>query len=156
MGAGALAVATGVLASRGDIGRLGLQVGIVGLLLLAGALLWKPALLGPAMVGVAVPAAIAAVGEGSSALALVLAAALLVLTGELAGWSYDRRSVVAESGAVTTGRVTSLAALAGGSAVVSGGVLAMSELPAPGGALPVIAGTVAALTVVALAALRRW
>ena len=154
--AGALAVMAGVLAAPGDLMQLAAETGVVGWLALAAALLWKPVLLTPAMVALALPAAIAAVGDRRSAAALMLAAALLVLTGELAGWSYDRRSVVPEAAAVTTWRVTSVTSLAGGAAVVSGGVLAVSDLPAPGGALPVVAGTVAALTVVALAALRRW
>ncbi len=154
--AAALAVVTGVLAAPGDLDRLAIQVGVVGWLLLAGAVLWKPLLLAPAMVGVAVPVAIAAVDTGRSTAAVVLAATLLVVTGELAGWSYDRRSVVPEAGAVVTWRLTSLAVVAGGAAVVSAGVLAVGELPAPGGALPVVAGTIAALAVVALAALRRW
>jgi hypothetical protein len=40
--------------------------------------------------------------------------------------------------------------------LVTGGVLAVSALPAPGGVLPLLAGAAAAVAIVALAAVRRW
>lgn len=81
---------------------------------------------------------------------------LLVVTGELAGWAIDRRSIVPESRSVTARRASTVAGVALGSAAMCAGVLAAAGLPAPGGVLPVAAGTAAAVGVLALAALRRW
>jgi hypothetical protein len=152
----ALAVVSGVVAEPGHLVRVGLQLGVIGWVLLAATLLWRAVLLAPAMVGLALPVAVAALGRTDATGAIVVATTLLVVTGELAGWSLDRRSVVPESGAVTARRASSTAGVALGSAAVCAGVLAAAGLPAPGGALPVIAGTLAALAVLALAALRRW
>jgi hypothetical protein len=152
----AAAVAAGVVAGPGRLAQLAVQLGIIGWVMLAAALVWRPVVLVPAMVGLAFPTAIAALDGHSGTGALVGATTLLVVTGELAGWAIDRRSVVPESRAVTARRAATLAGVTGGAAVVSAGVLAAAGLPAPGGALPVVAGTVAALAVVALAALRRW
>jgi hypothetical protein len=152
----ALAVAAGTVASPARFAPLAIQLGGLGWVLLAATLIWRPGLLVGAMVGLAGPAAIAAIDGHAGTGAIVVATTLLVVTGELAGWSIDRRSVVPESRAVTARRATAIAGVAGGSAVVSAGVLAAAGLPAPGGALPVAAGTAAALAVVALAALRRW
>jgi hypothetical protein len=154
--AAATAVVVGVVAEPGHLVRLGFQLGVLGWLLLGATLLWRPVLLAPAMVGVAFPAAIAALGRTDATGAIVVATMLLVVTGELAGWAIDRRSIVPESRAVTARRVSALAGVAVGSAAMCGGVLAAAGLPAPGGVLPVVAGTAAAVGVLALAALRRW
>ena len=153
---GVAAIAAGVAAGPARLAQPGIELGVVAIGLLGGAVIWRPALLTAAMIGVAAPTAIAALDGHATTVGLVVATALLVATGEAAGWAIDRRSIVPEGRAVTARRATSLAAVAGGSAVVSGGVLAAGSLPAPGGALPVVAGTVAALAVLALAALRRW
>ena len=151
-----IALVAGALAGPPKLLPLSIQLGIIGWVVLAAALLWQPVLLAPAMVGVALPTAIAALDGDRTAATIAVTTMLLVVTGELAGWSIDRRSVVPEGRAIVTRRATTLAGVAVGSVVLSGGVLGAGDLPAPGGALPVIAGTVAALAVVALAALRRW
>jgi hypothetical protein len=152
----ASALVAGVVAEPGHLVRLGVQLGILGWLLLGAALLWRPVLLAPAMVGLALPAAIAALGRTDATGAIVVATMLLVVTGELAGWAIDRRSIVPESRAVTARRLSGVAGVTVGSAALCAGVLAAAGLPAPGGVLPVAAGTVAAVGVLALAALRRW
>ncbi len=152
----ALAAAAGVTATPGRLAPLAIQLGGAGWLVLVATLVWRPVLLVGAMVGLAWPIAIAAIDGHAATGAIVVATTLLVVTGELAGWAIDRRSIVPESKAVAARRATALAGVAGGSAVVSAGVLAAAGLPAPGGALPVAAGTAAALAVIALAALRRW
>jgi hypothetical protein len=152
----ALAVVAGVTASPGGLAPLAIQLGGAGWVLLVATLVWRPVLLVGAMVGLAWPTAIAAIDGHAGTGAIVAATTLLVVTGELAGWSIDRRSVVPEARAVTARRATTVAGVGAGSAVVSAGVLAAAGLPAPGGALPVAAGTAAALAVLALAALRRW
>jgi hypothetical protein len=152
----ACAVVAGVVAEPDHLVRVGIQVGVVGWLALAATLLWWPVLLAPAMVGAALPVAIAALGRTDASGAVVVATTLLVVTGELAGWSLDRRSAVPEDRAVAARRAATLAGVALGSAAMCAGVLAAAGLPAPGGALPVAAGTAAALAVLALAALRRW
>ena len=150
------AVVAGVVAEPGHLVRLGIQLGVIGWLLLGATLLWRPVLLAPAMVGLAFPAAIAAFGRTDATGAIVVATMLLVVTGELAGWAIDRRSIVPESRTVTARRASTVAGVAIGSAAMCAGVLAAAGLPAPGGVLPVAAGTAAAVGVLALAALRRW
>jgi hypothetical protein len=86
----------------------------------------------------------------------VAAAGLLLATGELAGWSIDLRSVAPEGRAVTRDRVATTVLLAVGAAVVAAGVLAASDLPAPGGVLPELVGLGALLAVISFAALRKW
>jgi hypothetical protein len=152
----AAAVAAGGAASPARLTQPGVELGVLGGILLGAAMLWRPVLLTPAMVGVAAPTVLAALDGHSATFGLVTATTLLVATGEVAGWAIDRRSIVPEGRAVTARRATTTAATAGGAAVVSGGVLAAGGLPAPGGALPVVAGTLATLAVLALAALRRW
>jgi hypothetical protein len=153
---GVAAIAAGVAAGPATLASAGIELGIVGGLLLGGAVLWRPVLLTPAMIGVAAPTALTALDGHGATLGLVVATTLLVATGEMAGWAIDRRSIVPEGRPVTVRRGTTVAAVTGGAAVVSGGVLAAGSLPAPGGALPVVAGTFATLAVLALAALRRW
>jgi hypothetical protein len=152
----AAAVTVGAVACNPDARQLAIEVGVVGGVVLAGALFWRPVLLTPALIALAIPAALTLDHRSGTAGVVVPAAALLVATGELAGWSFDRRSVVPEGAGATANRALTTAALTGGSGLVAASVLTLSALPAPSGPVPVLAGAGAALAVVALAALRRW
>jgi hypothetical protein len=156
-----LAVAIAYLALSAAAGStevrfLVLEVGAVGWVLLALSVLWRPPLLTPALLVLAVPAVVLLVTHSDQKALVIALAPLLVATGELAGWSFDLRSVVAESAAVAARRLIDVAILTAGAAGVAGAVLAVSALPAPGGILPLVAGAGATLTVVALATVRRW
>jgi hypothetical protein len=151
-----LDVAVAVAAAAPDVRTLAVEAGVLGWVLLGVALLWQGAVLTPALVGLGLPAALLVVQHQHTVAMIVPAAALLVATGELAGWSLDRRSVVPEASAVTARRLAATAGLTAGAAAVAGAVLALSGLPAPGGALPLVVGVTAAVAIVALAVLRRW
>ena len=153
---GALTVAVAVVAAAPDVRALAVEAGVAGWVLLGVALAWRGVALTPAMVGLALPAALLVVHHHDTAAVIVPAAALLVATGELAGWSLDRRSVVPDAPALVARRLATTAGLTAGAAVVAGAVLAISGLPAPGGVLPLLAGVTAAVAVMALAAVRRW
>jgi hypothetical protein len=153
---GALTVAVAAAAAAPDVRTLALEAGVLGWILLAAAVAWRGVVLTPAMVGLGVPAALLVVQHHNTAPMIVPAAALLVATGELAGWSLDRRSVVPEAPALVARRLAATAGLTAGAALVTGGVLAVSALPAPGGIIPLLAGATAAVAIVALAAVRRW
>jgi hypothetical protein len=153
---GALTVAVAAAAAAPDVRTLAIEAGVLGWALLAVALGWRGAVLTPAMVGLGVPAALLVVQHQDTAPMIVPAAALLVATGELAGWSLDRRSVVPEAPALLARRLATTATMTAGAAAVAGAVLAVSALPAPGGVLPLLAGATAAVAIVALAAVRRW
>jgi hypothetical protein len=153
---GGLTVAVAALAASSAVRPIVVEAGVAGWVLLAAALAWRAALLTPAMVGLGLAAALLVARRTDTAAAIVPAAALLVATGELAGWSFDLRSVVPESAVLTARRLASTAALTFGSAAGAGAVLALSGLPAPSGLLPLVVGASAAVANVALAALRRW
>jgi hypothetical protein len=152
----ALEVGLAVAAAAPDVRTGAIEAGVIGWLLLGVALLWRGTVLAPALVGLGLPAALLVVQHQQTAAMIVPAAALLVATGELAGWSLDQRSVVPEAPAVTARRLATTAGLTAGAAAVAGAVLALSGLPAPGGAHPLVVGVTAAVAIVALAALRRW
>jgi hypothetical protein len=132
------------------------EVGVLGWLLLAVAVAWRGIALTPALVGLGIPAALLVVHHQDTAPMIVPAAALLVATGELAGWSLERRSVVREAPVLVARQLASTAGLTAGAAAVTAGVLAVSGLPAPGGILPLLTGAAAIVAIVGLAALRRW
>ncbi|HKA02706.1 MAG TPA: hypothetical protein VKD67_00205 [Acidimicrobiales bacterium] len=152
----AVTVAVAGAAAAPDVRALAIEAGVLGWVLLGVALVWNGVALTPAMLGLGVPAALIVVHHHDTVPMIVPAAALLVATGELAGWSLDRRSVVPEGAAVAARRLAWTAGLTAGAAAVAAGVLAISGLPAPGGALPLLAGATATVAIVALAALRRW
>jgi hypothetical protein len=149
-----VAVAVGATAS--DTRRITVEAGVVGVALLAGALAWRAALLTPALIGLAAASATMLVHHRAAVTAAIPSAALLLVTGELAGWSYDLRSIVPESARLTRGRAVTILGLAAMAVIVSASILAVSGLPAPGGVLPEVAGLGAAVAVVAFAAFRRW
>jgi hypothetical protein len=153
---GALTVAVAGVAAAPDVRTLAVEVGVLGWVLLAVAVGWRGIALTPALVGLGIPAALLVVHHHDTAPMIVPAAALLVATGELAGWSLDRRSVVREAPVLVARRLAAAAGLTAGAAAVAAGVLAISGLPAPGGILPLLTGAVAVVAIVALAALRRW
>jgi len=152
----ALAVTLCVVACGPNVRRVAIEIGAIGWVLLALTQLWRPVILTAAMIGLAMPAVLLVMDQSGHGATAVPMAALLVATGELAGWSYDRRSIVPEAAAVTAARTAGTAALTVGAAIVAAGVLAVSGLPAPGGVLPLLAGAGATLAIVAFAALRRW
>jgi hypothetical protein len=152
----AVFVATSAATCGTGARALVVDVGALGCVLLALSVLWRPVLLTPALLALAVPAVVVvATHSGSEAIVIGLAP-LLVATGELAGWSFDLRSIVGESRAVAARRLTDVAILTVGAAGVAAAVLAVSGLPAPGGILPLLAGAGGTLAVVALATVRRW
>jgi hypothetical protein len=153
---GALTVAVAGVAAAPDVRTLAVEVGVLGWVLLAVAVAWRGIVLTPALIGLGIPAALLVVHHQDTAPMIVPAAALLVATGELAGWSLDRRSVVREAPILVARRLASTAGLTVGAAAVAAAVLAVSGLPAPGGVLPLLAGAAATVAIVALAALRRW
>ena len=153
---GALTVVVAGVAAAPDVRTLALEVGVLGWALLAVAVAWRGIVLTPALVGLGIPAALLVVHHHDTASMIVPTAALLVATGELAGWSLDRRSVVTEAPVLVARRLASTAGLTAGAAAVAGGVLAVSGLPAPGGILPLLTGAAAVVAIIALAALRRW
>jgi hypothetical protein len=150
-----LAVAVTAATAPADVEALGLEVGIGGWVVLAVALVWRPWFLAVALAALAAPVALGAVVEEGGT-AVVPLAALLVATGELAGWAYDARSAVPEARALRVARLATTAGLTVGAAAVAGAILALGGLPAPGGALPVLIGAAAALALLAFAAFRRW
>jgi hypothetical protein len=150
------AIATSAVGCDPGVRTVVVEIGIVGWVLLAVAVFWRPAALTPSLLVLALPA-LFVVGTHSDQQAIVIGIApLLVATGELAGWSFDLRSVVSETAAVTRRRLLDITIVTVGAAAVAGAVLAVSTLPAPGGILPLLAGAGATLAVVALATVRRW
>jgi len=153
---GAVTVVVAAVAAAPDVRALAVEAGGAGWVLLAVAVAWRGVALTPAMVGLACPAALLVVHHANTAVVIVPAAALLVATGELAGWSLDRHSVVPEAPTLVARRLATTAALVAGAAAVAGTVLAVSGLPAPGGVLPLVVGVTAAVAIMTLAAVRRW
>ncbi len=151
----AAAVVITAATAPGDVEALGLEVGIGGWLVLLVALVWRPWFLTVALVALASPVALGAVVQEGQA-AVVPVAALLVATGELAGWAYDARSTVPEGRALRVARLATTVGLTVAAAAVTGTILALGGLPAPGGALPVLVGATAAVALLAFAAFRRW
>jgi hypothetical protein len=149
-----VAVAAGATAA--DTRRITVEAGVAGVALLAAALVWRPALLTPALIGLGGAAATVLVHHAPGVTAVIPSAALLLVVAELAGWSHDLRSVVPESAALTRTRAVTIVGLAAMALVVSASILAVSGLPAPGGILPELVGLSAAVAVVAFAAFRRW
>jgi hypothetical protein len=141
-----VAVAGAVPDARGLV--LALGAAAVGTLALA--LWWRPNLLTPALLALAASSATVVAGHPDTSGAVIPAAALLVLTGELAGWSHDRRSVVTEPPFLAGARLRTTAAVGIGGLLVAALVVAASGLPMPGGIVPELVGLAAASTVVGL------
>ena len=129
--------------------RLTVETGVVGVVLLAAALLWRPVLLTPGADRLgARRRATMLVHHDAGVTAVIPCAALLLVAAELAGWSYDLRSVVPESGrARPVARLDHRRPGRDGALCVSASILAVRGLPAPGGILPELAGPCAALAV---------
>jgi hypothetical protein len=132
------------------------DVGAIACGLLALTVLWRGGVLIGAMLALALPALFVVTTEPSRQPVVIALAPLLVAIGELAGWSFDLRSVVAESAPVAARRLSEVAIVTAGAAAIAGTVLAVSALPAPGGIIPLLAGAGATLAIVALATVRRW
>ena len=153
---GATLALLGILSCPGNEQRAAVELAVAGVLLLLAALTHWPVLLAPALAGVALPIALAVVARPERGAIAIAGAALLVATGELAGWSLERRSVVAEERDVTAARTVTTIGLVAGAAPVSAVVLAVSGLPAPPAFVALVAGVGATLAIVAFVALRQW
>jgi hypothetical protein len=152
---GAAVVATGLVAVSRNAVTIALQLGVLGLAFLGFALARWPAALVPGLLLVAAPWGLA-LADDAEPLQAVLVGAGLVLLGELAGWTHDRRTVVAEDarGAVrTAARTVGLVAAA---LAVGGLLVAVAELPAPGSLVRLVVGATAVVLVMAFVGLRRW
>jgi hypothetical protein len=136
--------------------RTAVVIGAAGLVLLAGALGWRPRWLPAAIVVLGAGFALCLPGQSEPAAVTVPVAALLMAAMELAGWAQDLRTRVPASAAVTRARARSVVLRTAFAALAAAGVLAVAGLPAPGGILPELAGVGATVGVVALVALRRW
>jgi hypothetical protein len=148
-------VVTGVAAAPTTLTTPALEAGGAGLVLLAMALTRAPSALVLALVLVAGPWGLALAQGGHSAAAVAVGAGLL-LTGELAGWSQDRRTIVPEVGGDTARLALRTVGGVAAGVVASVVLLALAALPAPGSLLRLVAGLAAVLALVAFVALRRW
>jgi hypothetical protein len=123
---------------------------------LTGSLARWPVLVTPALLGLGIAAVVPVATASGTVGETVLLAALLVATGELAGWTEDLRSTVASPPAELRARAAAISAWAAVAMVVATGALAVAGLGAPSESTAIVLGTVASLLVLSFAALRRW
>jgi hypothetical protein len=152
---GATLVVTGIVAVSRNAATLALQLGLVGLAFLGFALARWPAALVPGLLLVAAPWGLA-LADRAEAFQAVLVGAGLVLLGELAGWALDRRTVVAEDARGALRTCARTAALVAAALAVSGLLVAVARLPAPGSLVRLVVGAMAIVLVMAFVGLRRW
>jgi hypothetical protein len=141
--------------SSGEASRLIWLLGAVGVLLEVLALTRWPSVI--------VPAGALLGGLGALALfpaenrnAAVEITVLFLATVELAGWSIQLDSVIAESTESLLRRLGEIGLVVAGGGLVSAAMLGAAELQGPQGRVALVIGVAAAVIPVALLAARRW
>jgi len=141
--------------SSGNVSRLLWLLGAVGVLFEVLALTRWPSVIVAAGALLGTLSALA-LFPGENRNAAVELAVLFLASVELAGWSIQLNSVIAENRESVLRRLGEIGLVVAGGGLVSAAMLGAAEIQGPSGRVALVIGVAAAVIPVALLAARRW